>query len=79
MPCNMVKSGLTWSRVFRRRHLGRLVTAVTRLRLPTVIIEYGGKKTGEAYQLNIPGYQNAWEYANWTPVVGMMMKYMTQL
>ena len=37
MPSNMVKSGLTWSRVFRRRHLGRRVTAVTRLRWPTVI------------------------------------------
>ena len=37
MPCNMVKSGLTWSRVFRRRHLGRRVTAVTCLRWPTVM------------------------------------------
>ena len=32
----MVKSGLTWSRVFSRRHLGRRVTAVTCLRRPTV-------------------------------------------
>ena len=36
MSCNMVKSGFTWSRVFRRRHLGRRVTAVTCLRWPTV-------------------------------------------
>ena len=35
-PYNMVKSGLTWRRVFRRRHLGRRVTAVTCLRWPTV-------------------------------------------
>ena len=34
---NMVKSGLTWRRVFRRRHLGRRVTAVTCLRWPTVM------------------------------------------
>ena len=34
---NMVKSGLTWRRVFRRRHLGRRVTAVTCLRWSTVI------------------------------------------
>ena len=39
MPCSMVKSGLTWSRVFRRRHLGRRVTAVTHLRWPTVRLE----------------------------------------
>ena len=36
-PYNMVKSGLTWRRVFRRRHLGRRVTAVTCLRWPTVL------------------------------------------
>ena len=36
MSCNMVKSGLTWSRVFHHRHLGRRVTAVTCLRWPTV-------------------------------------------
>ena len=36
-PYNMVKSGLTRRRVFRRRHLGRRVTAVTCLRWPTVI------------------------------------------
>ena len=35
-PYNMVKSGLKWRRVFRRRHLGRRVTAVTCLRWPTV-------------------------------------------
>ena len=35
-PYNMVKSGLTWRRVFRRRHLGRRVTAVTCRRWPTV-------------------------------------------
>ena len=29
MPCNMIKSGLTSSRVFRRRHLGRQVTATS--------------------------------------------------
>ena len=34
MSCNMVKSSLTWSRVFHCRHLGRRVTAVTRLRCP---------------------------------------------
>ena len=39
-PYNMVKSGLTWRRVFRRRHLGRRVTAVTCLRWPTVNILY---------------------------------------
>ena len=38
MSCNMVKSGLIWSRIFRRRHLGRRVTAVTHLRWPTVIL-----------------------------------------
>ena len=32
----MVKRVLTWCQVFRRRHLGRRVTAVTRLRWPTV-------------------------------------------
>ena len=36
-PYNMIKSGLTWRRVFRRRHLGRRVTAVTCLRWPTVV------------------------------------------
>ena len=36
-PYNIVKSGLPWKRVFRRRHLGRRVTAVTCLRWPTVI------------------------------------------
>ena len=35
---NIVKSVLAWSRVFRRRHLGRRVTAVTCLRWPTVIL-----------------------------------------
>ena len=40
MPCNMVKSGLTWSRGFRRRHLGRRVIALTRLRWPTVLVKY---------------------------------------
>ena len=28
MPCNMVKSGFVWSRLFHRRHFGRRVTAV---------------------------------------------------
>ena len=37
-PYNIVKSVLAWSRVFRRRHLGRRVTAVTCLRWPTVIV-----------------------------------------
>ena len=37
ISCNMVKSGLTWSRVFRHHHLGRRVTAITYLRWPTVI------------------------------------------
>ena len=36
---NIVKSALPWSRVFRRRHLGRRVTAVTCLRWPTVASE----------------------------------------
>ena len=36
-PYNIVKSGLPWKRVFRRRHLGRRVTAVTCLRWPTVV------------------------------------------
>ena len=36
-PYNIVKSGLPWKRVFRRRHLRRRVTAVTCLRWPTVI------------------------------------------
>ena len=35
-PYNIVKSGLPWKRVFRRRHLGRRVTGVTCLRWPTV-------------------------------------------
>ena len=39
-PYNMVKSGLAWRRVYRRRHLGRRVTAVTCLRWPTVDICY---------------------------------------
>ena len=39
-PYNIVKSVLAWSRVFRRRHLGRRVTAVTYLRWPTVILVY---------------------------------------
>ena len=36
-PYNIAKSGLPWKRVFRRRHLGRRVTAVTCLRWPTVL------------------------------------------
>ena len=56
-PYNMVKSGLIWRRVFRRRHLGRRVTAVTCLRWPTVFLSStilwmaeaaGGEKTTEA-------------------------------
>ena len=39
-PYNIVKSGLPWKRVFRRRHLGRRVTAVTCLRWPTVNMQY---------------------------------------
>ena len=35
-PYNIVKCGLTWKRAFRRRHLGRRVTAATCLRWPTV-------------------------------------------
>ena len=35
-PYNIVKNGFPWKRVFRRRHLGRRVTAVTCLRWPTV-------------------------------------------
>ena len=35
-PYNIVKSGLPWKRLFRRRHLGRRMTAVTCLRWPTV-------------------------------------------
>ena len=38
-PYNIIKSVLAWSRVFRCRHLGRRVTAVTCLRWPTVCIE----------------------------------------
>ena len=34
-PHNIVKSALLWSRIFRRRHLGRRVTAFTCLRWPT--------------------------------------------
>ena len=37
-PYNIIKSVLAWSRVFRRRHLGRRVTAVTCLRWPTVLM-----------------------------------------
>ena len=33
-PYNIVKNGLPWKRVFRRRHLGRRVTAFTCLRCP---------------------------------------------
>ena len=36
MPYNIVKNGLPWKRVFRRRHLGWRVTAVTCIRWPTV-------------------------------------------
>ena len=36
-PYNIVKYGLPWKRFFRRRHLGRRVTAVTCLQWPTVI------------------------------------------
>ena len=39
-PYNIVKNGLPWKRVFRRRHLGRRVTAVTCLRWLTVIMLY---------------------------------------
>ena len=39
-PYNIVKNGLPWKRVFRRRHLGRRVTAVTCLRWPTVRKSY---------------------------------------
>ena len=39
-PYNIVKCGLPWKRVFRRRHLGRRVTAVTCLRWPTVVSEW---------------------------------------
>ena len=35
---NIVKSAFLWSRVFRRRHIGRRVTAVTCLRWPIVNI-----------------------------------------
>ena len=35
-PYNVVKCGLPWSRVSRRSHLGRRVTAVSCLRWPTV-------------------------------------------
>ena len=35
-PYNIAKNGFPWKRVFRRRHLGRRVTAVTCLRWPTV-------------------------------------------
>ena len=37
-PYNIVKIVLAWSRVFRRRHLGRRVTAVTCLRWSTVTV-----------------------------------------
>ena len=37
-PYNMFKSGLTWSQVFRRGHLGGRVTAVIRIRWPTVVM-----------------------------------------
>ena len=40
-PYNIVKCGLPWKRVFRRRHLGRRVTAVTCLRWPTVFRQQG--------------------------------------
>ena len=39
-PYNIVKYGLPWKRVFRRRHLGRRVTAVTCLRWPTVLSDH---------------------------------------
>ena len=39
-PYNIVKTVLAWSRGFRRRHLERRVTAVTRLRWPTVILVF---------------------------------------
>ena len=38
-PYNIAKSGLPWKRVFRRRHLGRRVAAVTCLRWPTVCVK----------------------------------------
>ena len=38
-PHNIVKSALPWSRIFRRRHLGRQVTAVTCLRWPTMMLK----------------------------------------
>ena len=40
-PYNIVKSGLAWSRICRRRHLGRRVTPVTCLRWPTAYATVG--------------------------------------
>ena len=56
-PYNIVKSVLAWSRVFRRRHLGRRVTAVTCLRWPTV--RYPAMiKTGVMYYYETQEYIN---------------------
>ena len=40
-PYNIIKYDLPWKRVFRRRHLGRRVIAVTCLRWPTVSLGMG--------------------------------------
>ena len=48
-PHNIVKSALLWSRIFRRRHLGRRVTALTCLRWPTVRVVWWVARVG-AYE-----------------------------
>ena len=48
-PYNIVKSGLPWKRVFRRRHLGRRVTAVTCLRWLTVYVVIGTRHQLDAF------------------------------
>ena len=46
-PYNIVKNCLPWKRVFRRRHLGRRVTAVTCLRWPTVCWAPSNRQRGK--------------------------------
>ena len=55
-PYNIVKSGLPWKRLFRRRHLGRRVTAVTCLRWPTVTLSVPNMNSNNKRHFSFNGY-----------------------
>ena len=73
-PYNIVKSALPRSRVFRRRHLGRRVTAVTCLRWPTVIMyDYINHKVSAVYSIYIGKFK---DYTVFTYSVLEVMQYL---